>query len=39
MDQFAFTFGMQAQLATDLITDPGYNGNDEQILALKMGKY
>lgn len=38
MDQFAFTFGMQAQLATDLITDPGYNGNDEQILALKMGK-
>lgn len=39
MDQFAFTFGMQAQLATDLITDPGYNGNDEQILALKMGKW
>lgn len=37
MDQFAFTFGMQAQLATDLITDPGFNGNDEQILALKMG--
>ena len=38
MDQFAFTFGLQAQLATDLITDPDYNGNDEQIKALKMGK-
>ena len=38
MDQFAFTFGMQAQLATDLITDPDFTANDEQILALKMGK-
>ncbi len=38
MDQFAFTFGMQAQLATDLISDPDFNGNDEQITALKMGK-
>lgn len=37
MDQFAFPFGMQAQLATDLIIDPSFNGNDEQILALKMG--
>ncbi len=39
MDQFAFTFGMQAQLAADLISDPDFNGNDEQILALKMGKF
>lgn len=37
MDQFAFTFGMQAQLAADLIADPDFNGNDEQILAMKMG--
>lgn len=37
MDQFAFTFSMQAQLATDLITDPNFDGNDEQMLALKMG--
>lgn len=37
MDQFSFTFGMQAQLATDLITDPGFDGNDEQINAMKMG--
>lgn len=38
MDQFAFTFGMQAQLATDIVSDPGFNGNDDQIKALKMGK-
>lgn len=38
MDQFAFPFGMQAQLATDLITDPAFNGNEKQIAALKMGK-
>jgi hypothetical protein len=38
MDQFAFTFGMQAQLATDLVSDPAFNGSDEQIKALKMGK-
>jgi|AntRauTorckE5430_2_1112549.scaffolds.fasta_scaffold08115_3 hypothetical protein len=38
MDQFSFTFGMQAALATDLITDPGFNGNDEQINAMKMGE-
>jgi SAM-dependent methyltransferase len=39
MDQFAFTFGMQAQLAADLVTDSDFNGNEEQIAALKMGKY
>lgn len=37
MDQFSFPFGLQAQLATDLISDKDFNGNDEQITALKMG--
>jgi len=37
MDQFAFTFSMQAQLAVDLISDPQFTANDEQILALKEG--
>lgn len=37
MDQFSFTFGMQAQLATDLISDKSFNGNEEQIIAMKMG--
>jgi len=37
MDQFAFTFNMQAQLATDLVSDPSFNANDDQIIALKMG--
>lgn len=39
MDQFAFPFGLQAQLAVNIISDPDYNGNDEQIAALRMGKY
>ena len=38
MDQFAFTFSMQAQLATDLISNPDFDANDEQMLALKQGK-
>lgn len=38
MDQFAFTFSMQAQLATDLVTTKSFDGNDEQMLALRMGK-
>lgn len=38
MDQFAFTFNMQAQLATNLVTDTNFEGNDEQIAALKMGE-
>jgi len=37
MDQFAFTFSMQAQLATDLLSDPDFTANDEQITAMKMG--
>jgi len=37
MDTFAFTFSMQAQLATDLISDPGFTASDEQIIALKQG--
>eukprot|EP00566_Odontella_aurita_P008415 CAMPEP_0113556372 /NCGR_PEP_ID=MMETSP0015_2-20120614/17222_1 /TAXON_ID=2838 /ORGANISM="Odontella" /LENGTH=655 /DNA_ID=CAMNT_0000457725 /DNA_START=272 /DNA_END=2239 /DNA_ORIENTATION=- /assembly_acc=CAM_ASM_000160 len=37
MDQFVFTFSMQAQLAADLATDPDFDANDEQIAALKMG--
>ena len=38
MDQFSFTFSMQAQLATDLVSDPNFTANDEQIAAMKMGK-
>lgn len=38
MDQFSFSFSMQAQLAADLITDPNFNANDRQLRALKMGK-
>mmetsp|Transcript_21679 Transcript_21679/g.52388 ORF Transcript_21679/g.52388 Transcript_21679/m.52388 type:complete len:679 (-) Transcript_21679:93-2129(-) len=37
MDQFAFTFSMQAQLAADLVGDPDFEGNDLQINNLKMG--
>ncbi|KAL3907768.1 MAG: hypothetical protein SGILL_008741 [Bacillariaceae sp.] len=37
MDQFAFTFEMQSQLAADLVLDPDFNANDEQIVALKQG--
>lgn len=37
MDQFAFTFNMQSQLAADLVSDPSFSGNDDQIKALKMG--
>ena len=39
MDQFAFTFEMQAQLATDLVLDPDFNASDEQIKALKEGMF
>jgi len=38
MDQFAFTFQSQSQLAADLVLDPKFNANDEQIKALKQGK-
>lgn len=37
MDTFAFTFEMQSALAADLVLDPGFNANDEQIKALKEG--
>jgi len=37
MDTFAFTFEMQSQLAADLVLDPDFNANDEQIKALKEG--
>jgi len=37
MDQFAFPFNLQAQLAADLITEKDFNANDEQLTALKMG--
>jgi SAM-dependent methyltransferase len=39
MDQFSFTFQMQSQLAADLVLDPGFNGNEEQILSLRRGNY
>lgn len=37
MDTFAFTFEMQSQLAADLVLDPDFNANDEQIKSLKEG--
>lgn len=37
MDQFAFTFSMQSQLAADLVMNPEFDANDEQIAALKQG--
>ena len=37
MDQFAFGFSMQAQLAADLVGDPDFVGSDEQIINMKMG--
>jgi SAM-dependent methyltransferase len=37
MDQFAFTFSMQSQLACDLLSDPDFDGNEAQLQALKEG--
>lgn len=37
MDQFAFNFQAQAQLAADLILNPEFVANDEQVRALKQG--
>lgn len=37
MDQFMFPFSLQASLAADLISDPHFVANEEQIKALKMG--
>jgi hypothetical protein len=38
MDQFAFNFQAQAQLAADLILNPEFVANDEQVRALKQGE-
>jgi SAM-dependent methyltransferase len=38
MDQFSFTFSMQSQLAADLVMDPDFDANDEQLAALRQGK-
>lgn len=38
MDQFAFTFPMQSQLAADLVLDPDFDANEEQMLSLRQGK-
>lgn len=37
MDQFSFTFSMQAQMAADVISNPDFNGSEEEIMALKQG--
>jgi len=37
MDQYAFTFSMQAQMAADLVADPSFTASEDQILALKQG--
>jgi len=37
MDQFAFTFSMQAQMAADLVADPDFCASEEQMLAMKEG--
>jgi len=37
MDQFAFAFDLQARLAADLVSDPDFTANEEQLEALKMG--
>jgi hypothetical protein len=37
MDTFAFGFNLQSQLAADLVIDPSFNANEEQIVALKQG--
>ena len=39
MDQFAFTFTMQSQLAADLVCDPDFTASEDQIVALKQGTY
>jgi SAM-dependent methyltransferase len=37
MDQFAFTFSMQAQLACDLLSDPDFSASEAQLQALREG--
>jgi hypothetical protein len=38
MDTFAFGFNLQSQLAADLVIDPSFTANEEQIVALKQGE-
>ena len=38
MDQFAFTFSMQSQLAADLVMDPEFSASEVQLNALREGK-
>ena len=37
MDQFAFTFNMQSQMAADLVCDADFEANEEQVMSLKEG--
>mmetsp|Transcript_11232 Transcript_11232/g.12829 ORF Transcript_11232/g.12829 Transcript_11232/m.12829 type:complete len:657 (-) Transcript_11232:104-2074(-) len=37
MDQFSFPFSLQASLTADLVSDPNFVANDEQLRAMKMG--
>lgn len=37
MDTFEFGFNLQSQLAADLVIDPSFNANEDQIIALKQG--
>jgi SAM-dependent methyltransferase len=37
MDQFAFTFAMQSQMAADLVCDPDFEGSEAQMESLKEG--
>lgn len=39
MDTFEFGFNLQSQLAADLVIDPSFNANEEQIVALKQGTF
>lgn len=37
MDTFEFGFNLQSQTAADIVIDPSFNANEEQIIALKQG--
>jgi len=39
MDQFSFPFGLQAELASNLVLDPSFNANEEQLTALRQGEH
>ena len=38
MDQFQFPFSLQSQLAANVVADPDFVANDQQLEALKMGE-